>query len=132
LSYPEIISSRKEYCDGLDPVVKLSNKKIAWIVKHVSSGEISTRDAAAIYGITQRRVQQLTKKYLEQGEIPKLNPNRRPKTSLTKEDKEIIDMVWNETRFGSIALIQGAKTQRLYDPKEQDNPVHERNRKVNT
>jgi len=49
-------------------VVKLSNKKIAWIVKHVSSGEVSTKDAADLYGITQRRVEQLTKKYLEQGE----------------------------------------------------------------
>jgi len=74
-------------------VVKLSNKKIAWIVRHVSSGEISTKDAADIYNITQRRVQQLTKKYLEQGEMPKLNPNRRPKTSLTREDKETIDRV---------------------------------------
>jgi len=69
-------------------VVKLNNKKMAWMVKHVSSGEVSTKDAADIYGITQRRVQQLTKKYLEQGEVPKLNPNRRPKTPLTRAGVE--------------------------------------------
>ncbi|MDY6986310.1 MAG: hypothetical protein SVE93_07965 [Candidatus Thermoplasmatota archaeon] len=27
-------------------MVKPSNKKIAWIVRHVSSGEVSTKDAA--------------------------------------------------------------------------------------
>jgi len=99
-------------------VVKLNNKKIAWIVRHVSSGEVSTKDAADVYGITQRRVQQLTKKYLEQGEIPKLNQNRRPRTSLTKEDKETIERVWNETRFGSRHLYKELKRRGYRIPKD--------------
>ncbi len=48
-------------------MVKLNNRKIAWIVKRVSSGEISTKDATTTY----------------HREVPKLNPDRRPKTSLT-------------------------------------------------
>jgi len=99
-------------------MVKLSNKKIAWIVKHVSSGEVSTKDAADLYGITQRRVEQLTKKYLEQGEIPKLNPNRRPKTSLKKAGVEGMQSpLWEETRFGSKHLYKELKHRGCSIPK---------------
>jgi len=41
-------------------MVKLNNKKIRWIVRHVVDvGDMSTSDAADIYRISIRRVQQL-------------------------------------------------------------------------
>ena len=90
--------------EQLDHMVKLNNKIIKWILKNVSKSELSTKDAADIYDITQRRVQQLAKKYSETGEVPKLNWNRRPKTDLTEEQKQTIDTIWEETRLGSKLL----------------------------
>ena len=87
-----------------DNMVKLTNAKITWIVKHVENGNITTRQAADIYNISMRRVQQLVKEYREKGRIPKLNKNRRPKTYLTEEQKRIIDEVWNEMRVGARLL----------------------------
>ncbi|MCG2825377.1 MAG: hypothetical protein L6265_02150, partial [Thermoplasmatales archaeon] len=96
----------------LDPMVKLNNKIIKWIVKNVSKNEISTKDAADIYKVSQRRVQQLAKKYSESGEIPKLNWNRRPRTYLTEEQKQAIDRAWKETRLGSKLLYFELKEKR--------------------
>ena len=45
-------------------MVKLSDKKIRWIVKHCYDiGDVGTKEAAEIYHITQRRVQQILKEY---------------------------------------------------------------------
>ena len=93
-------------------MVKLNNKIIKWIVKNVSKDRISTKDAADIYKISQRRVQQLAKKYSDTDEIPKLNWNRRPKTDLTKEQKQVIDKAWEETRLGSKLLYFELKERR--------------------
>ena len=60
-------------------MVKLTNAKITWIVRHVENGNITTRQAADIYNISMRRVQQLVKEYREKGRIPKLNKNRKSK-----------------------------------------------------
>ena len=57
-------------------MVKLTNAKIKWIVRHVENGNITTRQAADIYNISIRRVQQLVKEYREKGRIPKLNKNK--------------------------------------------------------
>ena len=51
-----------------------------------------------------RRVQQLIKEYKETGEVPVLKKERRPKTYLSKEEKEIIEDVWRETRLGARLL----------------------------
>jgi len=65
-------------------VVKLTNKKIRWLVKNVAAGKVSTGDVASTYGVTQRRVQQLVKEYKDTGKIPELNPKRRPKNRAYK------------------------------------------------
>ena len=66
-------------------MVKLTNAKIKWIVKHVENGDITTRQAADTYNVSIRRVQQLVKEYRDKGRVPTLNKNRRPKTYLTEE-----------------------------------------------
>jgi len=73
-------------------------------VKHVVNGSITTRQAAEIYGVTIRRVQQLVKEYREKNIIHKQKKNRRPKTYLTEEQKKIIDEVWNEMKVGARLL----------------------------
>ena len=85
-------------------MVKLTDKAIRWIVKHVENNDVKTRQAASIYGVSMRRVQQLVKEYRETGRVPQLTKRRRPKTYLTEEQKEIIDKVWSETKVGARLL----------------------------
>ncbi len=85
-------------------MVKLRDGEIKWIVKHVINGSITMRQAAEIYGVTTRRVQQLVKEYRERNIIHKQKKNRRPKTYLTEEQKKIIDKVWNEMKVGARLL----------------------------
>ena len=86
-------------------MTKLTNRKIRWIVRHCAEiGDFSTIEAAHIYGITARRVQQLLKRYRETGEVPVLKKERRPKTSLSEQQERIIDEVWKETRLGARLL----------------------------
>lgn len=85
-------------------MVKLTDRAIRWIVKHVENNDVKTRQAASIYGVSMRRVQQLVKEYRETGRVPQLTKRRRPKTYLTEEQKEIIDKVWSETKVGARLL----------------------------
>jgi len=98
-------------------MVKLTDKKITWIVRNVAGEKVSTKEAARTYGITQRRAQQLVRAYREEGEVPKLNPDRRPRTYLTEEDRRIIDDVWEETRFGSRHLYKELRRRGYRIPK---------------
>jgi hypothetical protein len=74
-------------------MVKLTKEDIRGILKRASFWDFSVKNASAIYGITERRIQQLTKIYCDIVEDPTLNPNRRPKTHLSDEQKAIIDEV---------------------------------------
>ncbi|MFQ5621627.1 MAG: helix-turn-helix domain-containing protein [Candidatus Nanoarchaeia archaeon] len=103
-------------------MVKLSNKKIRWLVKNVSNGNVSTRDAANIYNITRRRVQQLVKEYNDTGNIPELKANRRPRTYLTDKQKQRIDEAWNEARLGARLLYYELKKRGFVIPK---NKIHQ-------
>ena len=65
-------------------------------VEHEGSG--------MIYGVSVRRIQQLIKQYKEEGEIHVLKKERRPRTYLSEEEKEIIEKVWIETKVGARLL----------------------------
>jgi putative transposase len=82
-------------------MVKLNGKKIRFMVRSVSYGETTTKEMANLYGISQRRAQQLTKQFKDTGIVPKLKKTRRPKIELTEEEKQAIDKVWQETRRSS-------------------------------
>ena len=98
-------------------MVKLNDRQIAWIVKNVSSGKVKTKSAAQIYGVSQRRIQQLAKEYSDRGEIPRLRRNRRPRTYLTEEQKRWVDEVWDEVRLGSKLLYYELRRRGLNVPK---------------
>ena len=92
-------------------MTKLTQKKIGWIVRHCAElRDYSTKEDAEIYGISQRRVQQLLKEYRETGEIPVLKKNRRPKTHLTEEQERIIEEVWKETRVGAMSKVASLRS----------------------
>jgi hypothetical protein len=74
-----------------DGMVKLTNEDIKWLVMRVNSGFFTVKSPARVYEVTERRVQQLVKMYRDNCVMPRLNPNRRPKTCLTEEQKAVID-----------------------------------------
>jgi len=86
-------------------MVKLTNEEIKWLIIRVGSGFFTVKKAAQVYGVTERRVQQLIKMHRETGVIPRLNPKRRPKTCLSVEQKAAIGMAWEETRLGARLLF---------------------------
>jgi putative transposase len=92
-----------------DDMVKLTNEEIKWMVRRVSSEIITVKSASRIYGVSERRVQQLTKMYRDTEVIPTLKPNRRPKTYLSDDQKAIIDKAWEETRLGARLLYYELK-----------------------
>lgn len=87
-------------------VTKLTDKKIRFLCRHIVDVEDwSVGEIAIQYGVTERRVRQLAKKYRETGEVPRLDRSRRPRgPPLTKEEKRVIDEVWEEKRFGARLL----------------------------
>ena len=85
-------------------MVKLTNKKIKWVVDQVVKGSEDTDIVASIQGVSRRRVQQLVKFYNEQGRYPVLDMNRRPRTSLTEEQKVIIEKAYGECYLGARLL----------------------------
>ncbi|MDO9538121.1 MAG: hypothetical protein Q7J68_07365 [Thermoplasmata archaeon] len=85
-------------------MVKLTNKKIKWMVDEVVKKSEDTGIVASIQGVSQRRVQQLVKFYNEQGRYPVLDMKRRPRTSLTEEQKEIVEKAYGECYLGARLL----------------------------
>lgn len=87
-------------------MTKLTDKKIRFICRHSEDiGDWTNKELATQYGITERRVQQLVRKYRETGEYPKLSRSRRPKgPPLTTEEKDIIENAWEEKRVGARLL----------------------------
>jgi len=94
-----------------DGMVKLTNEDIKWLVIRVNSGFFTVKKAARVYEVTERRVQQLVKMYRDNGVMPRLNPNRRPKTCLKEEQKAVIDEGWEETRCGARLLFYELRRQ---------------------
>jgi len=98
------ISNKKELIDFLK-MVKLKEDKLKWALKQKDK---KNKELSYICGIGIRRFQELRAYHKETGDIPKLNPNRRPRTYLTEEDKKLIDRAIKESKLG------GAVTLRLY------------------
>lgn len=80
-------------------MTKLSNTKIKWLVRQVVRHGRKPSDVAGVYRITPRRVGQLVQQFKETGTMPILNPNRRPKTVLSKEQEQAIDEAFEETKL---------------------------------
>lgn len=85
-------------------MVKLSDRKIRWIVTNIDKGKTTTRAASTIYGITMRRVQQLIKEHRETGKSHILNRKRRPETILSEVQKTAIEEAWEDSRLGARLL----------------------------
>lgn len=104
-------------------MTKLNEKKIKWIVDQVVKEGEETSSVANIQGISQRRVQQLVAYFRKHGEYPKLQSNRRPKTHLTEEEKEIIKEAYENSFLGARLLRHHIK--RYYRVNIPQNKIHQ-------
>jgi len=103
-------------------MTKLTDRKIRWLVNRVVKHGELPKDVSWAQKVSDRRVQQLVKKYKETGFMPVLDPKRRPETSLTKGEREVIEEVYAETRRGARLLYYEIKKRKnLVIPK---NKVH--------
>jgi len=89
-------------------MVKLTDRRIKWGVKKIVSAKLSLKEVSEIYEVTPRRFQKLVKEYKETGVYPVMKRERRPKTDLSQEDKELIDKALKES------FLEGAVKLRLF------------------
>ena len=97
--------SNKEDLVEFLTMVRLKERKLRWVLGQKGK---KNKELAYLCDVKVRRFQQLKAEYKRTGEIPKLNPNRRPKTKLSAEDKQLIDKAVEESK------LTGAVTIRLY------------------
>ena len=95
-------SNKKELVSFLN-MVKLKERKLKWALKQKDK---KNKYLAYLCGIKIRRFQQLKSYYMKTGDIPKLNPSRRPKTRLNEEDKKLIDKAVEEGKISSTVAIR--------------------------
>jgi len=84
--------------------VKLSPKKVKWIINQKKKG-VSSTEIANVQKVTPRRVQQIWKKFCDAGEIPVIGKNiGRPLKNLTDSEKELISSTYSRYKFGALYL----------------------------
>ena len=98
------VSNKEELLNFLK-MVKLKEEKLRWSLRQKNK---KNKDLAFLCGIKVRRFQQLKAEYRKTGDIPKLNPKRRPRTELNEEQEKIILRAVEESK------LNGALTLRLY------------------
>lgn len=95
-------SNRQELLEFLK-MVKLKERKLEWALKQKGK---TNKELAFICGVKVRRFQQLKAEYRRTCKIPRLDPNRRPKTGLTEEEKLLIDKAVKESKFNGAVKIR--------------------------
>ena len=86
-------------------MVKVKEDKLRWCLKQRDK---KNKELAYLCGVGLRRFLQLKSQYMKTGEIPKLKPQRRPKTFFSKEEIELIKISLSKSKLTS------AQSLRLY------------------
>lgn len=113
------ISNRNEAIAFLN-MVKLKEGKLKWAFRQQDK---KNEFLASICGIGIRRFQQLKAEYRKTGEIPMLNPNRRPKRLLTGEETGMIDKAIDESKLTSATMLR-LYIKRYYERNIPHNHIH--------
>src|SRR3989344_1997050 len=79
-------------------MVKLQQKRLAWAL-HQKEGGKKNKELLPHLGIKLRRFQQLCVEYRKTGQVPTLIPQRRPKTYLRAEQKELIRKAAEKVKY---------------------------------
>ena len=84
-------------------MVKLREDKLKWALKQKDK---KNKELASLCGIGLRRFLQLKSEYNKTGEIPKLKPQRRPKTFLKPEEIELLDKAIKDSKLTSTVMLR--------------------------
>jgi putative transposase len=103
-------------------MVKMTKRRIRLGINWALKNGESTGEVANNFGVSPRRIQQLVKQFKETGEYPVLNPKRRPKISLTEDQKRIIKQAYSESYLGAKLLRHHIK--RKYKQNIPQNKIH--------
>lgn len=98
-------------------MTKLNQQRIKWLVRQVIKYHKKPSELASVYNLTPRRVQQLVLHFKQTGKMPELQQGRRPKTYLTEEQKNAIDMAFEKTRLSPRLLYYELRNHYTYVPK---------------
>ena len=90
-------------------MTKLNKRKVKWLVDQIVKNKKRPSDVAQVYGISERRAQQLAKFFRETKKYPEIMKNRRPKTQLSTEQKSAIDKAYLRTKYTPIILYHELK-----------------------
>jgi len=86
-------------------MVSRKERKLEWAFKQKEKRE-KNKDLAHLCGIGVRWFQKLYAEYKMTGKIPKLNWNRRPKTFLSEEDKDLIGKAIKESKMSGAVYLR--------------------------
>ena len=87
-----------------------------WIIRQHRK-RMSNESIADAMRISTRRVQQIIKEYKLTKLMPALNKSRRPKTEITEEQKNAINMAFEDTKLSARLLYYELKNRRIPVPK---------------
>ena len=90
---------------------------IKWLVDQLAKHQKKPKEVAFVYGVSERRVQQLVKDYGKKKKYPELNPAGRPKTSLSLQQEQAIEKAYLESRLTPRMLYYELNKQGAYAPK---------------
>jgi len=89
-------------------MTKLNNKRIKYIIEQKRTNVRTSKELSEIYGISQRWIQILVKKYKETNVYPIMTKTRRPSEELSENQKQIIEDALVKSG------LRGAMTLRLF------------------
>jgi putative transposase len=104
-------------------VTRLTDRQIEWLIRQ-AQGKAHPRETvgqmAARWGVSIRRLRQLLQRWRQSGEIPRLNPRRRPPgPPLTEEQKRLIEEEHQRQPRGATKLYQALLKRGHHIPKMQ-------------
>lgn len=97
-------------------MTKLTNTKMKWIVRKNKKG-LSIKDIAEAMNVSERRIQQIIKRFKLTDVMPTLTKSRRPKTQITEEQKNAIDIAFKDTKLSQRLLYYELKNRGIPVPK---------------
>ncbi len=84
--------------------MKLTDRKIRWMIREKIKGILSTRDIARLQSVTESRVRQLWSEYGRTGIIPSLNKPGRPRRIVSNEEVSAVLAMHKEYPCNALLL----------------------------
>lgn len=85
-------------------MVKLTDRKIRWIIREKEKGVLCTSDIARLQNVSQSRVRQLWGQYRTLGAVPSLGSPGRPRRAITDEQVSAVLSMYRENPCGAVVL----------------------------